>query len=201
MLGRRIVSRNVLVAMKHRRFLSSGRRTSKEMTSAERQEAIRAANKTMKGYVETRILAKQGKLKKRNASQNTQSASKIQLSLLISLAAAFIASPILGKKIATDEEFRNKYIPDWYDFRIRTPSSAWTRAELHEQLVEVENDMRQRAIRGDFAPEKLQDMKRQMQPRSDLTEEDLYYAEKYGWGKIHPGMDEDDEDDYDDDED
>lgn len=41
-------------------------------------------------------------------------------------------------------------------------------------------------------------MKRQMHPRSDLTEEDLYYAKKYGWGKVHPGVDDDDEDDDDD---
>jgi hypothetical protein len=33
-----------------------------------------------------------------------------------------------------------------------------------------------------------------MQPRSDLTDEDMYYAKKYGWGRIHPGIDEDDED-------
>ncbi|CAJ1968967.1 unnamed protein product [Cylindrotheca closterium] len=197
MLGRAAVSRAVTGALKNRRTFTSKRNPS-EMTTAERQEAIREANKTMKGYVETRILAKQGKLRKRKASEETQSASKIQLSMLISLAAAFIASPILGKKIATDQEFRDKYIPDWYDFRIRAPSSAWTRQELHEQLVEVERDMRERAIRGEFTPEKLQDMKRQMHPRSDLTEEDLYYAKKYGWGKVHPGVDDDDEDDEDD---
>lgn len=91
--------------------MSNGRNTPGEMTRAERDEAIREANKIMKGYVETRILAKQGKLKKRGASEKRQSESKIQLSLLISLAAAFIASPILGKKIAQDEEFRNKYVP------------------------------------------------------------------------------------------
>lgn len=89
----------------------SSKNTAREMTRAERDEAIREANKTMKGYVETRILAKQGKLKKRGASEKTKRDSKIQLSLLVSLAAAFIASPILGKKIAQDEEFRNKYIP------------------------------------------------------------------------------------------
>lgn len=59
--------------------------------------------------------------------------------------------------------------------------------------------MRERAIKGEFTPEKLKDMKRQMHPRSDLTKEDLYYAKKYGWGKVHPGVDEDD--DGDDDED
>jgi hypothetical protein len=62
-----------------------------EMTKAERDEAIREANKTMKGYVETRILAKQGKLKKRGASERTKAQGKIQLSLLASLAVAFIA--------------------------------------------------------------------------------------------------------------
>lgn len=169
-----------------------------EMTKAERDEAIRTANKTMKNYVETRILAKQGKLKKRAASDNTKSAHKIQLSLLFSLGLAFIASPILGKKIAQDDEFRSNYIPDWYDFRVRKPESAWTRQELHEQLVEVEREMRERAIRGDFSPDKLKEMKRQLHPRSDLTEEDLEFAKKYGWGRVHPGID-DDEDDEDDD--
>ena len=111
--------------------------------------------------------------------------------------AAFIASPFLGKKIAQDAEFREKYVPSWYDFRVKSCDSAWTRAELHEQLVSVERDMRERAIRGEFTPEKLESLKRTMEPRSDLTKEDLDYAEKYGWGRIHPGVDDDD---YDDDE-
>lgn len=122
----------------------------------------------------------------------------MQLSMFVSLSLAFIASPFLGKKIAQDKEFRDKYVPSWYDFRIKSPDSAWTRQELHEQLVEVERDMRERAIRGEFTPEKLEELKRRMQPRSDLTEEDLYYAEKYGWGKVHPGVDPDDYDDDDD---
>lgn len=170
------------------------------MTPAEREEAIREANRQMKGYVETRILAKQGKLpsKGRGRSKNSKSQHAMQISLFVSLSLAFIASPILGRKIAKDEEFRKKYIPDWYDFRIKSPDSAWTRQELHEQLVEVERDMRERAIKGDFTPEKLEEMKRSMQPRSDLTDEDIYYAEKYGWGRVHPGVDPDE---YDEDED
>lgn len=44
---------------------------------------------------------------------------------------------------------------DWYDFRVRAPASAWTRQELHEQVVEVEREMRERAIRGEFTSEKL----------------------------------------------
>jgi tryptophan 2,3-dioxygenase len=169
------------------------------MSNAERQEAIRLANQNMKGYVETRILAKQGKLKSksRGPSAETRSANKIQMALAVTLAAAFLGSPFLGKKIAQDPEFREKYVPDWYDFRVRSPESAWTRQELHEQLVEVEQDMRERAIRGDFTPEKLEELKRSMEPRSDLTEEDLQYAKKYGWGRIHPGIDDDDDDDDD----
>merc|ERR1719206_121955 len=84
------VTRTAARAAKHWRSLSSKGGAS-QMTASERQDAIMKANKTMKGYVETRILAKQGKLRKRKASQETRSASKIQLSLLISLGAAFIA--------------------------------------------------------------------------------------------------------------
>ena len=180
------------------RFMSN-KQPGTAMSEAERQEAIRSANQKMKGYVETRILAKQGRLasKGRGRSQSVRSQSFMQLWMFVSLSLAFIASPFLGKKIAQDKEFRDKYVPSWYDFRIKSPDSAWTRQELHEQLVEVERDMRERAIRGEFTPEKLEELKRRMQPRSDLTEEDLYYAEKYGWGKVHPGVDPDDYDDDD----
>jgi hypothetical protein len=173
--------------------------TKKTMTPEETEEAVRHANKAMKGYVETRILAKQGKLKSkgRGLSESQTSANRIQFSLFVSLALAFIISPILGRKIAVDDEFREKYIPDWYDFRVKPPKSAWTRQELHDQIIEVERDMRERAIRGDFSPEKLAEMKRSMEPRSDLSDEDVDLAEKYGWGKIHPGIDPDEEDDDD----
>ncbi len=151
------------------------------------------ASRKMASYEEARILAKQGKLKSKRPgpSANVRSQNAIQLSLLTTLLVAFVASPFLGKKIAQDDEFREKYVPSWYDFRVKTPESAWTREELHEQLVEVERDIRERAIRGDFTPEKLELIKRSMQPRSDLSEEDLHYAKKYGWGRIHPGVDPD----------
>ena len=180
-----------------RKFSSSN--NSDNMTPEEKQEAIKNANEVMKGYVETRILAKQGKLKsRRKTSQSQRSQNVIQLSLFLSLASAFIVSPWLGKKIAQDEEFRNKYVPSWYpDFRVKTPDSAWTRQELHQQIVQVETDMRERAIRGDFTPDKLEVMKGQMEPRSDLSEQDVAMAEKYGWGRLHPGVDPDDFDDDD----
>jgi hypothetical protein len=173
---------------------------SQKLTHEEREAAVNHANQAMKGYVETRILAKQGKLKSkgRGRSEQHKSETAIQLSLLISLGLAFIVSPILGRKIAVDEEFRKKYVPDWYDFRVKPPKSAWTREELHHQIIEVEKDMRERAIRGDFTPEKLEEMRRRMQPRSDLSQEDIDMAKKYGWGAIHPGIDPDDDDDDDD---
>ena len=103
-----------------------------------------------------------------------------------------------GRKIAQDDDFRAKYISEWYDFRVKPPKSAWTRQELHEQIVEVERDMRERAIRGEFTPEKLEALKQNLQPRRDLSEEDLLLAKKYGWGAIHPGVDPDDYDEDDD---
>mmetsp|Transcript_1961 Transcript_1961/g.4488 ORF Transcript_1961/g.4488 Transcript_1961/m.4488 type:complete len:228 (-) Transcript_1961:277-960(-) len=171
------------------------------MTPEEREEAIKHANKAMKGYVETRILAKQGLLKSkgRGPSKETSSATTMQISMFVSLALAFIISPILGKKIATDKEFREKYVPSWYDFRAPSPKSAWTRQELHDQIVDAERDMRERAIRGEFTPEKLAEMKKGLMPRSDLSDSDMELVEKYGWAKLHPGLD-DDEDDEDDDE-
>ncbi|KAL3917322.1 MAG: hypothetical protein SGILL_004769, partial [Bacillariaceae sp.] len=86
----------------------------------------------------------------------------------------------------------------WYDFRVKPPKSAWTREELHNQIVEVEKDMRERAIRGEFTPDKLEELRRSLQPRSDLSAEDVDMAKKYNWGTIHPGIDPEDDDDDDD---
>ena len=173
--------------------------TTNKLTPEERDAAVRHANKEMKGYTQTRILAKKGLLpsKNRQKSEEHRSANVIQFSIFISLAAAFVISPILGRKIAQDDEFREKYVPDWYDFRVKPPKSAWTRQELHDQIVEVERDMRERAIRGDFTPDKLDELKSSLQPRSDLSNEDMELAKKYGWGAIHPGVDPDDFDEDD----
>eukprot|EP00934_Nitzschia_sp_Nitz4_P005142 Nitzschia sp. Nitz4//scaffold40_size135432//52097//52714//NITZ4_003240-RA/size135432-processed-gene-0.17-mRNA-1//1//CDS//3329551207//5132//frame0 len=180
-----------------KRFLSQPGKP--PLTQAEKEKVLEDAHRQMKGYVETSILFKQGKLKRRGRSEQLRSQNIMQISMLLSMLAAFVAAPYLGKKIAQDDEFREKYIPDWYDFRLKAPESAWTRQELHEQLVQVEREMRERALAGDFTPEKLEELKRDLQPRSDLSEEDLYYAEKYGWGKVHPGVDHDDYDEDDDD--
>eukprot|EP00534_Pseudo-nitzschia_fraudulenta_P001176 CAMPEP_0201130404 /NCGR_PEP_ID=MMETSP0850-20130426/39777_1 /ASSEMBLY_ACC=CAM_ASM_000622 /TAXON_ID=183588 /ORGANISM="Pseudo-nitzschia fraudulenta, Strain WWA7" /LENGTH=200 /DNA_ID=CAMNT_0047400159 /DNA_START=104 /DNA_END=706 /DNA_ORIENTATION=- len=179
---------------------SRSRSSNTKLTIEERNDAVSRANKAMKGYTQTRILAKQGKLpsKNRRQSEEHRSANAIQFSLFITLGIAFVVSPILGRKIAHDDEFREKYVPDWYDFRVKPPKSAWTRKELHDQIVDVERDMRERAIKGDFTPEKLEELKQTLQPRSDLSNDDISMAKKYGWGAIHPGVDPDD---YDEDED
>ena len=186
-----------------RRLSTRSRKFSSKMTIEERNDAVKNANKAMKGYTQTRILAKQGKLpsKNRRQSQEHASAHVIQFSLFLSLGMAFIVSPMLGRKIAHDEEFREKWVPEWYDFRVKPPKSAWTRQELHDQIVDVEIDMRERAIKGDFTPEKLAELKQSLQPRSDLSDDDIAMAKKYGWGAIHPGVDPDDYDEDDDDDD
>ncbi len=92
----------------------------------------------------------------------------------------------LGKKIATDADFRNTFIPDWYNFSVTQPKSAWTRAELHEQMVEVQRNLHERAIRGEFSKEKLDSLRRHFEGVNPDDDE-------HGWGRLHPGV-EDDED-------
>jgi hypothetical protein len=58
--------------------------------------------------------------------------------------------PWLGKKIAPDVEFRTKYIPKWYDYAVTKPNNPWTRQELHKQMIQVQNNLHQRAIADDF---------------------------------------------------
>jgi hypothetical protein len=174
------------------------------MTTEEHNEAIHKANKAMLGYVETRLLAKQGKLKsKRNNSETTLSGKQhaIQMALLVSMGLAFIASPFLGKKIAQDEDFRNKYIPTWFDFSVKHPpkSSQYTRQQMHTQMLALDEELHDRAQRGEFTPEKLRQLRHKLEhpvAREDVSDADVAMAEKYGWNKIHPGLsEEDDEDD------
>lgn len=102
-----------------------------------------------------------------------------------SFLASFILTPFLGKRIATDENFR-AVVPSWYDFSLSKPASAWTRQELHEQLVEVQKDLHERAIRGEFSPEKLESMRRHF---AGVDPDD----DEHGWGRLHPGVDDDED--------
>jgi hypothetical protein len=108
------------------------------------------------------------------------------LALGASFLVAFIATPFLGRKIAQDQDFREKWIPSWYNFNVEKPAQAWTRQELHEQMVEVQRELHERAIRGDFTNEKLEEMRRHLH---GVDPED----DEHGWGKIHPGVDDDED--------
>mmetsp|Transcript_2486 Transcript_2486/g.2699 ORF Transcript_2486/g.2699 Transcript_2486/m.2699 type:complete len:184 (-) Transcript_2486:173-724(-) len=165
-----------------------------KMTAAERNAALRDANEKMRQYYINRppIEVLQRK-KKRN---NRDSEHLIQFAAASAFLAAFLITPFIGKKIARDEEFRKKFIPEWYDFSIEKPDYAWTRQELHEQMVDLKRFLHEQAIAGEFTPEKLDEMRRvfpNQGPKDDLN--DLN-----GWNKLHPGVD-DDEDVEDDDED
>lgn len=99
----------------------------------------------------------------------------------------FLATPFIGRKIAYDKEFRDKYIPKWYDYSLEKPASAWTREELHEQMVMLQKQLHERAIRGEFAPEKLDEMRRDF---GREKHENPAYAH---FSQLHPGVDDDEE--------
>jgi hypothetical protein len=104
-----------------------------------------------------------------------------------SLVCAFLLTPFVGRKIAQDEEFKNKYIPSWYDYTIERPKSAWTKEELHEQMVAMQRQLHERAIKGEFTPEKLEEMRRNFDKVRPEKEEHAHFA------KLHPGVDDDEE--------
>mmetsp|Transcript_20071 Transcript_20071/g.24808 ORF Transcript_20071/g.24808 Transcript_20071/m.24808 type:complete len:169 (-) Transcript_20071:111-617(-) len=108
-----------------------------------------------------------------------ESHTAMQAALGISLFIAFVATPFLGKRLARDEEFR-KLIPNWYNYKMEVPANAMSREEMHEQLISMQRDLHERAIRGDFTPDKVEKMDTESITR-----------DPHGWGKIHPGLGED----------
>ena len=97
-----------------------------------------------------------------------------------------LITPFLGRKIAYDDEFRRKYVPAWYDFSIERPESAWTRDELNEQVMKLRTELHERAIAGEFTPEKLEEMRRNLRNKPE-REEHRHFAQ------LHPGVDDDEE--------
>ncbi|KAL7447898.1 hypothetical protein ACHAWC_000193 [Mediolabrus comicus] len=142
-------------AVTQRKFSSSPTPTKTKMTAEEVEMALENANESMKAYYsyppEKVIAAKRAKFNARHMNKQFY----LQLGLGVSLLCSFLATPFIGRKIAYDEEFKKKYIPSWYDYTLEKPKSAWTRAELQEQLVQLRTDLHERAIRGEFTPEKL----------------------------------------------
>lgn len=155
-------------------------------------EKLREANAKMAAYHDARLAMKRGQLKSKNPSSRQSSAGNIQLAIAGVFVVAFLATPFVGKKIAQDEAFRNKYIPSWYDFTVQKPDKPWTRDELHEQMLQVQKEVRERAIRGDFAPDKLNAMQASLD-RLDKQSHGETRGVPYGWDSIHPGAGSDGE--------
>jgi len=170
------------------RFLSS----KVPLTAAERDAKYLDACEKMKAYYINRPPIEVIQESKRRSSQRDREHG-IQLAIVASFFVAFIATPFIGREIALNPDFRKRFVPAWYDFSIIQPKSEWTRADFHEILVAHQNDLHERAIRGEFAPDKLERLKEQgtlqhryfkgVDPENDI----------HGWGKLHPGL-EDDED-------
>lgn len=173
--------------MTRRKFSSpTPTKTKSKMTAEEVEMALENANESMKAYYsyppEKVIAAKKAKFNARHMNKQFY----LQLGLGMSLLCSFLATPFIGRKIAYDEEFKKKYIPSWYDYTLEKPKSAWTRAELQEQLVQLRTDLHERAIRGEFTPEKLEEMRRNLEKKPEKEE----YAH---FAQLHPGVDDDED--------
>lgn len=163
--------------------------------SQQRTEYLKDANRQMQKYHEAKDLMKQGKLPSKNAHLRGNQASQMHyLAVCGCFLAAFLATPFIGKKIATDKDFRDKWVPSWYDFTVPEPEKPWTRQELHEQMLAVQKDLRERAIAGEFTPDKLEGMEQQLDSLNTLKpfRKELDRSKiPEGWDKVHPGLESD----------
>ncbi|KAL7535471.1 hypothetical protein ACHAXR_010765 [Thalassiosira sp. AJA248-18] len=169
-----------------RRGFSSPSKAGKKPTAEEVEATLEKANEAMKAYYSyppSKVIA----AKKLKFDQRHKDKGFIfQVALGMSLLCTFICTPFIGRKIAYDQEFKEKYIPEWYDYSIEKPKSAWTREELHQQVMELRTQLHERAIAGEFTPEKLEDMRRHLQKKPE-KEEHAHFAQ------LHPGVDDDEE--------
>lgn len=165
----------------------------KASSAPERHQVyMKEANAQMQKYHEARELLKQGKLKSVNEHRGPKQTSIAQQAgVFVVFLAAFITMPFVGKKIATDDEFREKWVPSWYDFTVKKPENPWTREELHEQMLQVQKDIHERAIAGEFTPEKLEELQNSLISPAYRHREGLDRSKvPKEWDKIHPGLDD-----------
>ena len=173
---------------------------SRVVLEAERQVYLREANEQMKLYHDTRELMRQGKLKNVNAHLGPRHAGQTQAAVAVVFLAILVAMPFLGRKIARDDDFRQRWVPKWYDYTVQKPDKPWTRQELHEQYLMVQMHLRERAMKGDFAPEKLDQLQTNLEgqvqkpggsssPSSPSSESRSSNA----WDIAQPGMSPDEE--------
>lgn len=76
------------------------------------------------------------------------------------------------------------------DFTIKKPTSELSREEVHEQILQLQKEIRARAIAGDFSDEKVNKMRRYM----DGLDPDKKFDpdnDEHAWSKLHPGLEDD----------
>jgi hypothetical protein len=170
---------------------------SRMVLEAERQAYLRDANEQMKLYHDTRERMRRGELTNINAHLAPSHAGKAQAAVAVVFLALFIATPFLGRRIARDDEFRERWIPKWYDYTVQKPENSWTRDELHEQFLMVQMHLRERAIKGDFAPEKLDKLQSHLEAQDQQKGEESAPSGKSRqlkvWDTFAPGMSKDEE--------
>ncbi|KAL3823739.1 hypothetical protein ACHAXA_004832 [Cyclostephanos tholiformis] len=169
-----------------RRAFSTPYKADSKSTAEEMEAALEKANESMKAYYsyppEKIIAAKKLRFKQRLSDRQFY----LQLGLSVSLVCTFLITPFLGRKIAYDEEFKEKYVPSWYDFTVEKPKNAWTKEELQREITMLQTRLHERAIAGEFTPEKLEEMRRTIHKKPE-KEEFAHFA------KMHPGVDDDEE--------
>ena len=181
---------------KGRRNLSSkgsgtGKTAAEEAEEA-RQQVLHDANEKMSHYHFARLAKLRGELPSKQKTQE-RGFNPWQGAVIGVFLVGFALSPFLGKKIAKDKEFRQKYIPSWYDFTIKRPTSELTREEVHEQILQLQKEIRGRAIAGEFSDEKIAKMRRYMDGLDPENKEFNPDNDEHAWSKLHPGVADDEE--------
>jgi hypothetical protein len=106
----------------------------------------------------------------------------------VSAVGVFLLSPFLGRRIAYDPEFKETYVPKWFhQFVPERPKNAWTKEELQNEITMLQTKLHERAIAGEFTPEKLDVMRRTMNKKLPDKVEYAHFAQ------MHPGVDDDED--------
>lgn len=155
-------------------------------------------------YQNARLLYKRGKLQSKNNQSGSADYSHYILGGVgVVFLAGFVTTPSLGRKMARDDEFRQKWVPSWYDLTVQKPEFAWTRKELHEHAVAAEKELHERAIRGDFSPRNLRELQERLDSLDNYpfkgkqameSQQDPSVTEvPTKWTRLHPGIENDSE--------
>ena len=64
---------------------------------------------------------RRGELPSVNAHRGPRHAGKMQAAVAAAFLGLFVCTPFLGRRIARDDEFRQKWVPKWYDYTVQKP--------------------------------------------------------------------------------